>query len=844
MRVSLNGDGWSVTGWNRHQWKFYKTMETNGLSRPAVPTVPARVPGAVQTDLLRAGVIQDWKDGQNFFHIEWLEHREWVYERRFILPEKAAGKRYWLCFEGLDFYGHVLVNDVPVLSFDQMYLPYEVEVTDYLRFPENQLRIVFLQPPEVDGQVGYTSKTTILKSRFNYGWDWMPRLVNIGIFDDVFLRSGDTALLQSVYPRTSVRLPGGDLDVAVTLRALREGCVRLKCALYDGSELCACAERDVTLSGEGDVQVEEHLPIPHIRLWHVLGTGDQTLYTLRVWIEDGGQLLDDWTGKVGFRTLEFRQTEDAPRGSLPYAVYVNGDWVPLKGLNWVPLSPFYGSVTREDYRYYLDHVRQMNVNLLRVWGGAPEETETFYQLCDEMGILVWQEFPQSSSGIDNAPCEEPDFIRLLAKVAESYVRRRRHHACLAVWCAGNELYTEGYKPVTEANPNVSALAEVVKRLVPERLFLPDSPSGETAQWRADMPDQVPCGDTHGPWLYEGVQGHYSRFNADSSQLHSEVGAPACPREETLRRYAAKDIWPFDENNPFWLNRGSWWIYNDELVDMFGPFRRESEGLSAYVRAFRYIQMEALRYAATSIRRAGRRKSGLIVWMANEPFPNSANTSVLEYDGCPKPAFYKLQAAFAKASLGLCYDTPALRSDEEASVTLYGFCDKQAVLHGVKAQVYDLWGNLLLQEEYGNVCIHYAADIAAFRIPAVPPLVIVRLSAEVDDEICEEYIFTVDGKTPFGTLLEAPEAAVTARRMTAERFCLTNEGKAAALHLDCIGKDENGRPLIVHNNYRCLLPGESLEVYTQAPCAALSVEAMNDAGFIQEAPYLRDYVQIG
>lgn len=128
--------------------------------------------------------------------------------------------------------------------------------------------------------------------------------------------------------------------------------------------------------------------------------------------------------------------------------------------------------------------------------------------------------------------------------------------------------------------------------------------------------------------------------------------------------------------------------------------------------------------------------------------------------------------------------------------------------------------------------------------AVPPLVIVRLSAEADDEICEEYIFTVDGKTPFGTLLEAPEAAVTARRMTAERFCLTNEGKAAALHLDCIGKDENGRPLIVHNNYRCLLPGESLEVYTQAPCAALSVEAMNDAGFIQEAPYLRDYVQIG
>ena len=171
MYLSLNGSDWTVSGWMRNQWQFDKPMETSGFSMPVILPIPATVPGAVHTDLRRSGLLEDWNTGVNFLHAEWVEHREWIYKKTFMLSEKPRFRRYVLCFAGLDFHGYVFLNDKPILSFDQMHIPYEVDVTNQLSEGENQLKIVFLQPPEIDGQVGYTSRTTVLKARFNYGWD-------------------------------------------------------------------------------------------------------------------------------------------------------------------------------------------------------------------------------------------------------------------------------------------------------------------------------------------------------------------------------------------------------------------------------------------------------------------------------------------------------------------------------------------------------------------------------------------------------------------------------------------------------------------------------------------------
>lgn len=830
MRVSLNGSDWVLTGWNRHQWKFYKIRETGGLSRPTVPPIPAQVPGSVQTDLLRAGVLPDWNREHNFFSAEWVEHREWVYEKMFTVTEAQKSVHSQICFEGLDFSGHVFLNGEKLFSFDQMHRPYEADVTGRLTAGENHLRVVLLQPPEVDGQVGYTSRTTVLKSRYNYGWDWMPRLVNIGIFGAVYLRFEESAVLRDVYPEASVEPDGtGKLRLCADIEGVSDKTPTLHYTVSFGGERCAEGMTQVTVQAGKTLRFEETVSLADVRLWYPAGLGDQPLYTVDVWLEDGETVPGDrCCCRVGFRTVSYSRPEGAPACHRPYAVSVNGEWMPIKGMNWVPISPFYGSVTEEDYRYYLGQLLPCGINLLRIWGGALLESETFYRLCDEWGILVWQEFPQSSSGIDNAPCEDPAFIQKLGETAVWYLRRRRHHACLAFWCGGNELYDAAYRPVAEESPNIAALAEKVREWDPHRLFLPASPSGPVASWSRGMRSPEQCGDTHGPWLYEGPREHCYWFNHDKSLLHSEVGAPACPRLESLKKYTDRPIWPFDERDSYWLNRGAWWIYTEELVGLFGEFDSGERGLDDYVRAYRYTQLEAIRYAATSIRRAGRRKAGLIVWMANEPFPNSANTSLLEYDGCPKPAYYKLKNAFAPVSLGLAYDTPALRSRGSRDVQVYAFSDRPATLRRVTAEVFDCRGRSLKRVDYGTVNVEYTEELGKITLPGVPPLILVRLTADGEQPVCEEYVFTIDGETPFGALLTLACAPVEITRLSDRRFRVKNTGLTVALYLDAVGKDAAGRPLVMDGSGRCLLPGESAEICSALPCAELTVESLNRA----------------
>lgn len=829
MVLSLNGSDWTLSGWMKHQWLFDRPMESTGLSQPVVPRIPATVPGSVQTDLRRADFIQDWNQDLNFFHLEWTEHREWVYEKRFSADALKGMTRYLLTFEGLDFSGYAFLNGTEILHFDQMHLPYEVDVTDHLLFDEeNVLRVVFLQTPEVDGQVGYTSRTTTLKSRFNYGWDWMPRLVNIGIFGDVSLRGVDTAYVTDLYPEASAEGNTGALTVTSAITGYQDTSITVEYTLTYNQAVCYSETQQIELKQGTENTAVLHATLPDICLWNPNGFGEQPLYTLTVSLLNGDRVVDRCEKQIGFKKTEYVLPEGAGAHHYPYSLKINDSWIPIRGVNWVPISPFYGSVTEEDYRYYLERFRAMNVSLIRVWGGALLESETFYRLCDEMGFLVWQEFPQSSSGIDNSPCEDPDFIELLVKVAKVYVTRRRSHTSLVIWCAGNELYDSEYHPKTEASPNIGALKQVVAELDPNRLYLPGSPSGDSAGWSPDKKGTGQCGDTHGPWQYLGPQAHYCQFNEDDSLLHSEIGAPACPRLETLQKYCSTSLWPPSSSNHFWRTRGSWWLCDEQMDSLFGKFDGVQKGITEYVKGFQYTQAEAIRYAASAIRKAGAKKAGTIVWMANEPFPNSANTSILEFDGCPKPVYYKLKNVFAKVFLGLSYGTAALQSDQEATVTLFGCSDQPIVAKNIAVSAYDFSGKLLERYDIADTELGVTTDLATLRLPKAKPMILVRITADIGYDFCEEYVFTVDGETPFGALLDSEKTYIVVERKGPKEFSLTNQGGVTALFVDCIGKDEENRPLTVSGNYRCLLPKETLTVTTEKLCTELTVSAMNSA----------------
>ncbi len=800
----LNGADWRVSGWMRHQWKFQKLMETDSFSLPVVLAVDAVVPGAVQVDLLRAGVIEDWNMGDNFLHMEWVEHREWVYEKHFCL-ENTDAQRYELCFEGLDFSGYIHLNGCEVYHFEGMHLPHRVDVTEQIKAGDNHLKVIFLQPPEVEGQVGYTSKVKILKSRYNYGWDWMPRMVNIGIFGDVYLKMERGAVLRDVFP-----------DVCPTAKVYDDvGVIRTRCDIERLDDR-ALTLRSTVYDAGGNVVAEQTAPITQssteitvqvnsVKAWNVSGFGEQNLYTLRTCICDGESVLDEKIQRIGFRTLTYTRPAGAAEDAFPYIPVVNGTPIPVRGINWVPLSPFYGTVSEADYRKQLTAIRDMNVTLIRVWGGALLESETFYDICDELGILVWQEFPQSSSGIENAACADPDFIEDLLKVAKVDILRRRARACLAFWCGGNELYYDDYRPQGLEHPTLFALQQTVKEYDGVRLYLPASPSGPVP----GSMDYIGTGklhDTHGSWNYAaGPYAYYIDSNRNDSLLHSEVGAPAASRMELLERYAGDaKLWPPTKENRYWLTRGAWWLHMEQMQSWFGEFDGETRDLAAYVKAFRFVQAEALRYVSGAVRYAGDRKAGIIIWMGNEPFPNAANTSLLEFDGCPKPAYYEMKRAFAPVMLGLRHDS-VVAKEGKVTVTPFLRADKRALplcCDDATLRVYDWQGGLMMEK-----CLAAAdadRDWEMVDIPVSAP-VLVRLDSQKQG-VCVEYVFLPEGEYPFSPLLERTAADV---EVTVENGCITllNRGETVALYCDVTAYDGDEQTVCAADGDLCLLPGE-------------------------------------
>ena len=479
--------------------------------------------------------------------------------------------------------------------------------------------------------------------------------------------------------------------------------------------------------------------------------------------------------------------------------------IPVRGVNWVPLSPFYGTVTKENYRRQLTTLRDMNITLIRVWGGALLESETFYDLCDELGILVWQEFPQSSSGIENAACSDPDFIEDLLKVARVDILRRRSRACLAFWCGGNELYYDDYRPQGLEHPTLLALHDAVKEYDGARLYLPASPSGPVP----GSMDYIGTGklhDTHGPWNYAaGPYHYYHECNRNDSLLHSEVGAPSASRMEILEQYLGEaKLWPPTKENRYWLTRGAWWLHMDQMREWFGEFDGEQRDINVYARAFRFVQAEALRYVTSSIRYAADKKAGIIIWMGNEPFPNAANTSLLEFDGCPKPAYYEMKRMFAPIMLGLRHDS-IVAKDGKVVVTPFLRVDARALpmyAEDVKLTAYDMSGKTVATYALSVAAQDHDWDAVTL---AVEQPILVRLASAVLD-ICMEYVFVPERNHPFSSLLEIPASAVEVSCADG-KVTLTNTSDTVALYCDVTCKDERGAIVCADGGNLCLLPHE-------------------------------------
>jgi beta-mannosidase len=567
---------------------------------------------------------------------EWVEHRHWIY--RTHLPDSwwDGASAFRLECLGLDYSGWIYVNGKEAASFMGTHVPHTFDITAFLKATGNTLEIVFDLPPRWLGQFGYSSKMIEWKPRFNYTWDWVPRLLQIGIWDDITLAAVDGSEIGSLYCLTDAD-PGsgtGSLELRAAINA-RSGAVV-----------------QVSLEGAGGlVRQEQYKPAEFasgirwenlpVELWWPNLEGKQPLYQLTCTLLDGGLEQDRIERRVGFKHIEWAQCAGAPEGADPWLCVVNGRPVFLQGVNFAPLSGNFADLTRADYARRLQQYQELGTNTFRINACQFLERKWFYDICDELGLMVWQEFPLTSSGLENWPPEDEASIAAMAEIGRSFIQRRRHHACVLLWSGGNELQGEldgrktGMgKPCDLSHPMLKRLQEVAQAEDPIHRFIPTSPSGPRAG--ADPADfgKGLHWDVHGGAALLSLEEAQRYWAGDDALFRSELYCSGASPVEVILKYAGDlQVFPATADNPYWTHPTAWWIDWHKLKASHG---REPKDLEEYVQWSQAHQAQMLSMEMKACKERFPRCGGVLLWSGHDTFPMPINSSLIDYDSHLKP----------------------------------------------------------------------------------------------------------------------------------------------------------------------------------------------------------------
>jgi len=629
---------WGVTAYN---WRY-----PNAKEKAEPREIPVTVLGSVQMCLKNAGIIKDWNIGMNSRETQWVENNSWIYSVE--LPDEwiQENKIIRLVCKGLDDNGFIYVNGKEVGEFNNTYIPYTFDITSFLNKGKNSVDVIFNPPPRYNGSPYWTTKIKEWKPRFYYAWDWMPRNVQVGIWDDILLEVSekDEMAIEDLKVLTSAdRFKDlGELKLSgVMSYTTMRGKLDIKLKDANGKFV---VNETVSCTQIRDGKEWNNL---NIKRWWPNGLGEQNLYQLECKLfDEKGNLRQEINKKIGFKNIAWEANKNAPVEADPWICVVNNKPVFLQGVNWTPIRPNFADLREADYRKLITTYKGLGINIFRVWGGAYIEKEWFYNLCDEMGIMVWQEFPLSSSGYDNYPPETPNEIQTIAVIARSYVKLLQHHASLLMWCGGNELYLIGNTGnVTDKHPMIRCMKEIVGSEDPGRRFVPGSPSGMNIWGGLDNFGKGINWDTHGPWSLPYAKNDTTMaavekyWKLDDALFHSEVGVGGSQSVEMINKYRGEyNALPANRSNPVWNLNGDWIDWKDFLREHNG---KTPSSLEEYVSWSQTKQAEGLCIALKACKMKFPACGGFIIWMGHDSYPCMANTSIIDFDGNPKPAAIEL-----------------------------------------------------------------------------------------------------------------------------------------------------------------------------------------------------------
>jgi beta-mannosidase len=602
----------------------------------------ATVPGCVHTDLLANKLIDDPFYRDNEQKQQWIGKTDWEYQTTFnVAPAVLAHRNVELVFAGLDTYADVFLNDTPLLHADNMFRTWRVDCKSALRAGANLLRIRFRSPvneilpvmaklsyqlPAPNDQGEKTSPHT-RKAPYQYGWDWGPRFVTSGVWRPVTLEAWDDARIDDLrIVQQQLSDQAADLTAEVEVRASVD---QTATVIIDNLNSKTVAAQQQVKLNTGQNKVAVNFRIPQPKRWWPNGMGAHTLYGLRARLVVNGQLADEAATRVGLRTLALRQQPDADGKSFQFIV--NGVPVFAKGGNWIPADSFPTRITRARYRQLLESVRDTNMNMLRVWGGGIYEADDFYELCDEMGILVWQDFMFACSMY---PGDEA-FLDNVRQEATDNVKRLRNHPSLAIWVGNNEVETawqhwgwkqnlpaslwDDYKKVFHG-----VLPEVTSALDPQRPYWPSSPSSNLE----DDPESQKMGDTH-YWAVWHAALPFTEYEKQQPRFMSEYGFQSFPQIETVNAYTIPA--EHDIQSPVMLAHQRHPRGNQLVREYMLREYPEPKDFESFLYVSQVLQAEGIKTGAEHLRRIMPHNMGSLYWQIDDCWP-VASWSSIDYFG--------------------------------------------------------------------------------------------------------------------------------------------------------------------------------------------------------------------
>jgi beta-mannosidase len=611
----------------------------------------AKVPGNNFSDLLNHGFITDPFYGTNEDSVQWVAENDWIYQSKFsVLEDTLTKNNHLLCFHGLDTYAKVFLNDSLILQADNMFRSWEIDVSKILK-EENTLLVKFDAVSKIENEkqtvLGYSlpggSRVFTRKAGFHYGWDWGAKITPSGIWRKVELKSWNACKIKDIYViQDNLTDSFANLTIGIEIESSSEKSITIKA--YD-----KVWENFKLKKGNNKFSIIIRILKPE--LWWPNGYGKQKLYDIPVSIFNEHGLIDSQKKKIGLRKIELITDQDSIGESFYFKI--NNKPVFMKGANYIPQDNLQNRVTNSRYRNLLNDVKAANMNMLRVWGGGFYEEDIFYDLCDSLGILIWQDFmfacamyPSDSLFLENIKQEVIDNIK-----------RLRHHPSIALWCGNNE-NSEGWHrwgwqdSYTEKQKSViwKGYQKTFQKILPTIV----SENSQTAYWESSPkfgrgnPRHQFEGDAHywGVWHdaepFENLEKKVPRFM-------SEFGFQSFPEITTIATFSDSADWNLSSDvmkSHQKHSRG-----NSLITEYMAREFNVSKDFKKFIYASQVLQAEGMRIGLEAHRRSQSYCMGTLYWQLNDCWP-VASWSSRDYFGNWKALHYTAQDVFAPIAISL------------------------------------------------------------------------------------------------------------------------------------------------------------------------------------------------